>query len=226
VVLVALASFWQVAEYPILSSAKQLAIAGGSMHPVASAQAEPVVVPGAPIQFGAWSYVGPDGIAGEIIGLERDPVTGVMYAATKEGWIFGSSDSGGSWTPVSSLLSARNVRRFALERRAGGVGFYLATEPVGADNGSLYRLAVDGTVEVVNGHDTPYDVLVAGDRLYYATNWGVVTRDGGGNWTTTLPNVACSDLAQAGKPCIRAVRFQGLPQHQWRRLRERPGIAV
>src|SRR5207249_2489162 len=69
---------------------------------------------------GTWVSHGPEG--GSILALAIDPTTpSTLYAATRSGGVFKSTDGGGSWTDVNMGLTNLDVHAVAVDPTNGNV---------------------------------------------------------------------------------------------------------
>ncbi|MBE0644226.1 MAG: T9SS type A sorting domain-containing protein [Bacteroidetes bacterium] len=107
----------------------------------------------------AWSFVGPNTIAGRVLVVKFHPTNGsIAYAGSASGGVFKSTDGGSTWTAKSDHLPSLAIG-------------HLAIDPV--DPNIIYI----GTGEGSNNWDA-----VNGDGIYKST-------DGGETWTNVMKDV-------------------------------------
>lgn len=163
---------------------------------------------------GAWEQLGPNNVAGRARTILVHPKTpNILYTSGAGGGLWKSTDSGASWQALDDFLPVLAIGALAMDPRnpdtlyAGtgdntiasfgvrGSGIYKST-----DAGATWR-----RLESTNNYDFRFvrSIIfspVDSNRLYVATNKGILTsNDGGESWTLALdrdiPNRGCQHLA-------------------------------
>jgi hypothetical protein len=166
----------------------------------------------AAVLAGNWTNLGPGNIGGRTRAILIDPNTpATMYAAGVAGGVWKTTNSGGSWTPLTDTLSNIAVSSLAMDPTnsniiyAGtGEGFFNADAVRGA---GIFKTTDGGAnwtyLTTTNTSDFFFvnDIVVSpnsASRLYAGTRTGIFrSTDGGANWTqvfTTTVSGGVQDL--------------------------------
>lgn len=202
-VLAAMATTWGGGAERVRHALAGLAVAtqGQASAPAsASATALPA---NAKVAFGAWTHVGPDNLAGAAQDLVVDSATGYLYALSREGWVFRSTDGAGTWIAIKRFNTGRPLTRLAIQRDGSGVTAYLAVSEKDYQSKSyLLRMTPDGTTSDLALNATL--VRTAGTGIYAIDPQGVwFSDDNGGYWNHVVAGNSqvtpyCRDIAVAG----------------------------
>lgn len=170
------------------------------------------VVPSLPadaqVIFGEWTQVGPTNFSGAAQDIAVDSHTGDLYALSREGWIFKSSDNAGTWTPVVRYDAPVQFNtppaaalQLAIQRDASSIKAFLIVVE-GSIGGDLMRIKPDGTSAKIASN--VLHVKAVGNRIYVARWGGAAMSDTNGTtWTggvlgTAEEHLGCWDIEASG----------------------------
>jgi photosystem II stability/assembly factor-like uncharacterized protein len=162
-----------------------------------------------------WEPVGPEG--GTVIAFAAAPgVSTTVYAATPQGGVYRSEDSGSSWSPASGGLPALVLRSIAVDPAAPGT-LYLGTAYQGVwtslDGGRSWRTSVLRLL----GDIAALVVDPASHRIYAALLLGSnaspiwTSSDGGASWAPlAAPPLSQLKALALGRGALFAGGYEGV----------------
>ena len=147
------------------------------------------------VVFDGWSFAGPTNVGADVASLVPGQSSSELYALSRSGTVFRSTDGAAHWAPVLTVPSPGNGMEQLTILPANG------TRPLTMfvrEGLGLYRV-VEGQAPEAIRYDVS-NVLAAGNLVYIAASNGLfVSDDAGSHWQQVIQaDYDCSDIAPAG----------------------------
>ena len=141
-----------------------------------------------PASAGTWRSITPQGAAIRTLAASASR-SGVVYAATERGEVYGSEDGAASWSLRSALPPAEILSRLAVDPVRPEVVYARSSRGLvrSADGGRSWSVLLDGRAQPVG----PFALARSNPRVFYATRGrrccAAAMRGRPGRWSRASP---------------------------------------